>query len=332
MPQLIANFMGNWWPGLLILVIVLVIVVVLFRPRNIDGLTSHPNPVKSYAEAVQRIDVLQAREKNLNPLCQAKLLTHGDKTDRVIVFVHGYTTCPQQFAELGERFYDLGYNVLMLPVPHHGLADRMTDELGLITSEELAVYADQVVDLAPGLGKYVVMAGISMGGVIASWAAQNRSEIDFAVIMSPGFSFKPIPTSLTVPIANIVVMLPVWYVWWDTTLKEKAGPPYAYPRFTYHGLGEIMRLGFAVRAAAQRTAPAARSILVVTNANDTSVDNEVTAQMVQLWRDDHTTLATYKFEKSLGLPHDMIDPNQKGGKTDVVYPRLIDLINKSFLA
>jgi carboxylesterase len=328
MPQSIASFMGNWWLVLLILVIVLGIVVVLFRPRKIDNLKSHPNPVKSYAEAVQRIQAIQDGEKNLNLLCKATLRSHGDKTDRVIVFVHGYTNCPQQFAELGKRFYDLGYNVLLLPVPHHGLADRVTDEQRLITAEKLAAYADQVVDLAQGLGKYVVVAGISMGGVITSWAAQNRSEIDLAVIMSPGFSFQSIPSWLIAPIANIFRALPVSYAWWDADKREKGDPSYAYPRYTRHALGEIMRLGLAVRAAAQRTAPAARSILVITNANDHDVNNEVTAQMAQLWRKDGARLATEEFEAELYLPHDIIDPNQKGRKIDVVYPRLIDWISK----
>lgn len=322
------NGLRHWWPVLWILTVILVIVVTLFQPWNIDNLISHSNPVKSYAEAVQRIQTIQAAETNLNPLCQAKLLTHGDKTDRVIVFVHGYTNCPEQFAQLGKRFYDLGYNVLIVPAPHHGLVDRMTDEQGLIISEELAAYTDQVVDIAPGLGKYVVMAGISMGGVITSWAAQNRSEIDLTVILSPAFGFKEVPSWLTVPAANIFEVLPVAYEFWNQTLKENAGPFYAYPRYTKRALVEIMRLGFAVRVAAQRTAPAARSILVVTNGNEPGVSNEVIAQMVQLWRDDHANLATYEFEASLGLGHDIIDPNDSSGNIAVVYPRLIDLINK----
>jgi len=324
MPQSIASFVGSWWPGLL----VLVIVIALFHRWNIDNLKSHSNPVKSYAEAVQRFKAIQDAEISLNLSCQATLRSHGDKTERVIVFVHGYTSCPAQFAKLGDLFYDKGYNVLIVPVPYHGLADRLTDEQRFIVAEKLAAYTDQVVDLAPGLGKYVVVAGISMGGVIAAWAAQNRSEIDLAVIMSPGFSFYQIPIWLTVPVANIFRALPVFYIWWDKILKEKADPPYAYPRYTIHALGEIMRLGFAVRAVAQRTAPAARSLLVVTNASDHDVKNEITAQMVQLWRDAHANLATYEFEADLGLPHDMIDPTNPKGNTGVVYPRLIELIDK----
>jgi pimeloyl-ACP methyl ester carboxylesterase len=37
--------------------------------------------------------------------------------------------------------------------------------------------ADEVVDIAQGLGEQVSMAGISMGGVVTAWAAQNRPDI-----------------------------------------------------------------------------------------------------------------------------------------------------------
>lgn len=328
MSQPAENSTANWWPVLLTLAIVLAIVFALFQPWNIDNLTSHPNPVKSYEEAFERIQNSRSGQTNLNPVCQTQFLTHGQQTERVIVFAHGYTSCPQQFAELGKRFFDLGYNVLIVPVPHHGLTDRMTDEQSRITSEEYITYTDQVVDIAVGLGKRVIVAGISQGGVLTAWAAQNRSEIELAVIISPGFSFKEVPLPLTVPIANIFRILPVSYDWWDPALKEKLGPSYGYPRYTKRTLGEIMRLGFSVRAAAQRSAPAARSLLMVTNANDQSVSNETAAQMVQIWRTGGANIATYEFEASLGLGHDMIDPNDKDANIEVVYPRLIELINR----
>jgi carboxylesterase len=328
MSQQITNGLQKWWPALLILVVILVIVAVLFQRWNINDLISHPNPVKSYAQAVERIQAIQAGEGNLNPLCQTQFLTHGEQTERTIIFLHGYTNCPQQFSELGKRFYALGYNVLIVPLPHHGLADRMTDEQGHIKAEEFVTYADEVVDIAQGLGRYVTISGISLGGVISAWAAQNRSDVDLAVIISPGFSFNDIPTGLAAPVENIFLVLPTTYDWWDTTLKESAGPFYAYPRYSKHTLGEIMRLGFAVQAQAERAAPLGKSILVVTNASDVSVDNDVTQQVIQIWRADGAQLETYEFEASLSLGHDIIDPNDKGGNIEVVYPRLIELINK----
>jgi hypothetical protein len=93
-------------------------------------------------------------------------------------------------------------------------------------------------------------------------------------------------------------------------------------------LGEIMRLGFAVDAQAQQAAPAGGSILVINNANDFSVDNNVTIQIVQTWREAGADVKIYEFEASLGLGHDLIDPNDGDGNIEIVYTRLIELIDK----
>ncbi len=54
-------------------------------------------------------------------------------------------------------------------------------------------YGDEVVDIARGLTDHVTMAGISCGGLITGWAAQQRQDVDLAVLTSPGFGFKAIP-------------------------------------------------------------------------------------------------------------------------------------------
>jgi pimeloyl-ACP methyl ester carboxylesterase len=59
---------------------------------NLKPLISHPNPAKTYAEAMQRAAVLQGRDgDNVNPLGRTLLLTHGFPGDRVVVWLHGYT-------------------------------------------------------------------------------------------------------------------------------------------------------------------------------------------------------------------------------------------------
>ena len=320
-------FIQHRWLVILIIAVLLGLVISLFIPWNVSGLSSHPNPAKSYPEAVQRIEAMQSNNAaKMNPDCITQFMTHGQKAQQVIVMVHGYTNCPKQFQELGQRFFDLGYNVLIAPLPHHGLADRMTDEQGQLTAEELASYADNVVDIAQGLGNQVVMMGISAGGVTTSWAAQNRSDLDLAVIISPAFGFKQIPTPLTAPVMHIFSMLPDSYEWWDPALQAEAGPIHSYPRYSRHALSQTLRLGFAVQVKAQRGSPAAKKLLVVTNANDASVNNDLTAEIVANWRQHGANLATYEFPTDLKLGHDLIDPTQADQQIELVYPQLIDLI------
>jgi len=318
-----------WRVLLIFLAIIVIVAASLFVPWNIGRLVSHSNPAQSYTEAVQRIQALQAKDASkMNPDCIAQFMTHGQKTDKVVILVHGYTNCPEQFKDLGQRFYDLGYNVLIAPLPHHGLADRMTDEQGHLSADELAAYADQMVDIADGLGNQVTMVGLSAGGVTTAWAAQNRKDVDLAVIISPAFGFQAIPTAITAPVMNIVSILPDTFVWWDETLKTDSLPFHAYPRYSKHALAQIMQLGFAVQKKAKQQSPAAAKILVITNANDTSVNNILTAQVVSNWTRDGANIKTYEFPVTLGLAHDFIDPSQPNQPIDVIYPQLMDLITQ----
>ncbi len=314
-------------------VILLGIFIALFTPWNVWTLSSHPHPIQNYGEAIQRIEVLRAtRQSEMNPDCLVQLLTHGEKVQHAIILVHGYTNCPAQFRELGQELYDRGFNVLIAPMPHHGLANRLNDEQGQLTAKELTIYADELVDLAHGLGEHVDMMGISGGGVTTAWAAQNRNDIETAVIISPAFGYQQIPTRLTAPVMNIMLVLPVSFEWWDTDLKEKIGPSHAYPRYSKHALAQFMKLGFATQVRSWGTAPAAHRVIVVTNANDTSVNNALTFDVVQHWQKDGAHIETYEFPLSLGLAHDLIDPEQPAPAIEIVYPRLIELITHESIA
>ncbi len=315
---------------LMIPVVVIAILLSIMTPRNISKLTSHPHPAKSYTEALQRFIALQAKEQEkMNPLCLAQLMTHNKQTDRAIVLVHGYTNCPQQFYELGVRFYHAGYNVLIAPLPHHGQADRMTTEHAQLTAEELAAYADETIDIACGLGKKVTMMGISAGGVTTAWAAQNRSDLDLGIIISPAFGFKQVPTPLTAAAMNIFRFLPDSFEWWDPVLKEKVPPAHTYPRYSRHALVEILRLGYSVQAEADRKAPAAKRVVVILNANDNMINNDLTMKVVNIWKEHQAGVTTYEFPANLKLPHDIIGPSQPTQRIDIVYPRIMELIKQA---
>lgn len=295
---------------------------------NTGNLASHAQPVNSYAEAMQRIAALQQQENSAyNPLCRTKALTHGAKVQRAIVLVHGYTNCPEQFAALSQALYDQGYNVLVAPLPHHGLADRMNTEIEQLTAEDMTAYADYMIDTAHGLGDQVSMAGISAGGMLAAWAAAHRPDLAQAVVMAPVFGVSAIPTALAAPAANLFQLIPNWYQWWDAQDQGKSPPYHAYPRYSSRALGQLLRLGLAALDDAQRAAPQAGSVIVISNAADQSVDNNlVAAYIAALGRNGAANLRTYEFPAALGLDHDFIDPQQKKQHIDVVYPKLLELI------
>src|SRR6185436_265022 len=83
----------------------------LFLPVNQGAFESHSLPAQSFDEAKSRIGaLLKAEADSVVPACRTQFLSHEAKTARVIVFVHGYTSCPAQFAVLGKQFFDAGDN------------------------------------------------------------------------------------------------------------------------------------------------------------------------------------------------------------------------------
>ena len=289
--------------------------------------------VNQYCAAEARIAAIQAEEGklDLNPVCRTRLLTQGQKAERVIAFLHGYTSCPQQFALLAEEFFKLGYNVYLPRLPYHGLTDRFSNHLVNIKTEALVAFADSVADIAAGLGEKVTICGLSGGGTVAMWLYQSWPEVDLVVAISPFLGAVPIPSSLTELFFRLLSTLPDRFYWWDPIKREKnpLTAYYAYPGLSTHGLGEMLRLGFAVRAAAEKGLPAGKRILVITNANDRTVNNHVTARMVASWRKHGVNVQTYEFERALELPHDIIGPHRPDQKIDLVYPVLIDLATQA---
>ena len=328
MTQRLRNGSRPWWLLFVISGVLITIVYLVLTPWNTSHLSSHPRPAQSYNEALHLVEIFQEKERQkMNPVCRMQLMTHNKKTERAIILVHGYSSCPQQFHELGQRFFDSGYNVLITPLPHHGLADRMTNAHAQLTAEELAAYADQAVDIARGLGGQVFMMGLSAGGVTTAWAAQNRNDIDLAVIISPAFGFKKIPAPLTAAAMNFYTILPDALEWWDPLLKEKAPPAHSYALYSRHALVQILRLGFTTLNDARHHPPAAKKIIMVLNANDIMVNNDETNNMIKVWKADKANLTTYEFRADLKLGHDLIDPSQPDQRTEIVYPRLMGLID-----
>jgi pimeloyl-ACP methyl ester carboxylesterase len=220
-----------------------------------ESLQSHANPTTDYAAAVSRFQKMQENEgPELNPVCGSILLTHGQRTERAVVFFHGYTNCPQQFRELGQIFYDMGYNVLIPRLPRHGMADRKVENLSPLKAEELRDCADTSVEIMCGLGRKVYVAGLSAGGTLAAWIAQNRSEVTRAILIAPALGLtRREGTRLQKGMALLLPLLPDIRTDWFST--DPHAPDHAYPGFSSRALGQLLRLSVATFAGAFDRAP-----------------------------------------------------------------------------
>jgi carboxylesterase len=296
---------------------------------NRSVFASHPQPAQDYKEAAERINALQARDGlEVNPVARSTFLTHEQRVEHALLLFHGYTNSPKGFQALGKMFHEIGFNVLIPREPHHGLNDRMTTAQEKVTAAGLVRFAEEAVDMVQGLGERVTVAGISMGGVLAAWVAQNRADIALAAPISPAFAFQALPRRLAPLGSQLFRWLPNRYMWWDPEVQDIPHPPYhCYPRYATRALAHILHLGQMVLGQARRSPPCAREILVITNPTDESVDNRGAAKMVEAWRRvGGTQVRTYEFEQKHKLIHDLIDPEQPKGKIEIVYPILLDLL------
>ena len=311
-----------------LLALLAVAVVLLLRPARTRRFPSHPHPATDYADALRRVAAVEARDgAAISPECRTLLLTHGARSTRAVVLLHGLTNCPEQFRALGERLYERGANVYIPRLPEHGLADCMTTALARLDARAMCEATDEAVDIGRGLGDSVIVVGLCIGGSMAAWAAQERTNVARAVPIAPLQGLARAPGALTGPAMNLMLALPNHFVWWDDKVKtDLPGPKHVYPRFSTRSVAQALLLGASVEAEARRAPPAARSIVMITVGGDVAVDNPAVARLAQIWRSHGARLTAYEFPAALRLNHDIVDPEQIGGNPALVYPVLLDLI------
>ncbi len=274
-------------------------------------------------EALARVRELRAAEHGLNPRCGYGLFDHGRQTEWAIVLIHGFTSCPAMYDQLAAELHGRGFNIVVPRLPRHGVADRLTTQMSHLQAEDMAATTAESVEIASGLGERVVVAGLSLGGVLAGWVAQSR-PVDRAVLIAPLFGAPVMPERVSDLLGLVADRMPNRFLWWDSKLKLEIGPSYAYPRFPTHAYGEMLKLGYDVKRAARRGGPECPDIRVVLNRADPAVKNAATDRLVAAWQRHGASVRTYEFKRELGLGHDLISPEQPGARTAEVYPVLID--------
>lgn len=302
------------------------------RPKPQSLLYSAPNPARDYDEALVRFAAMQALDgPEINPVCRSTLLTHDERTDDVIVLVHGITNCPRQFVQLAPLFFERGFNVVVPRIPWNGYADQSGVAMEHLMAQELRAFGDEIVDIARGLGERVTVLGLSGGGVVAAWIAQCRADVEKAVVIAPCIGIvADTPLGYTGNVATnrfataLMHVLPNMMT--QTFRPMKGGPPHNYQGFATRGLGQTTGLGLAVYNTARMQPPAAKTIAMITNDRDVAVNNVLARDLARRWQAlAPGRVTSYVFREGSMLDHDIIDPTQKNQRVDYVYPILLHL-------
>jgi pimeloyl-ACP methyl ester carboxylesterase len=312
--------------GIVLLVLLGIILLLGLVPVSVPDLPSAPDPAVDYDAAVNRFEAYTAGEEGIlmSPKSASILMSHGEKTDKVYVLIHGWTNSPFQWVDFGQLLYDQGYNVLILRLPFHGLASHDVAELQHATPELMRDYADDVVDIAAGLGDEVHVVGLSVGASIASWIAQNRTDVARAMPISPMYGISTLPKFVDYFLLNLAYRAP------NFNLTDPSEPQreHVYRGESSKGVVNVMLFGSALFEQAEGEETAVTDIIVVTNDNDTTVNNRLTNEMTDLWRVTGSEPVTYVFPKELGYPHNSID-RTCNPDADAVYATLLELLGET---
>ena len=171
------------------------------------------------------------------------ILHHGKQTDKVVVLLHGLSDSPFYMQGIARNLFDQGINVIVpLNVGHGQLeadADMHDDKL----AERWAAHLNDVVKLAPQLGKKVYLGGFSTGGALSVQHYLHHPEGISGIMLFSG--------ALALD-SGVERLSRIWGIQWIASMIDgdyvTDGPnPYKYPTIaSFSGL-ELMEVIADVR-------------------------------------------------------------------------------------
>ena len=251
---------------------------------------------------------------------------HGERRSRAVVLLHGMSASPPQFARYARDLYQRGHNVIVPRLPRHGHADRLSTALERLRPDDLYEATAQYVAVAAELGDRVTIAGFSLGGLLAAWAAQNF-EVDRAVAIAPFFGVSWLPGFMMSGVSEIILRVPNRFQWWNPLLRERQLPEHGYPRYSTHAVAHAFHIASGVLHEARRRAPRAKRVVLVTNAREATVNNRAIRRLYRHWRETNPELIELLILRGLPPSHDVVEPLRRSDLAERAYPFLLNAID-----
>ena len=296
----------------------------------VGSATSRTRVDAPYRDASHHIDAIvdgDRADPRIAPAGRSRFYHHGHRVKNVVVLLHGFTNCPQQFDEFAVRLFRSGCNVYVPRIAFHGYRDRLTMALASLTVDGLSAMTNAYFASARSLGDRVTVLGLSLGGAMALALAQSV-PVDHAIAVAPFLMPIGIPSVIGLPAMSALDRLPDEYVWWDPRVRENCRLLYAYPGFPTHALATLVFFADTVARAANVSPPRGRHCTLVTNSNESAVNNGTALDLIRRWNVSGAAYSAVSLT-DLGAPrHDIIDPTTFPDARTLVYPKLQALIER----
>ena len=259
------------------------------------------------------VQATQAQEATLSLMQggQSRFFYRDRRTDKVLLFFHGFTATPEQFVPIATVFYEAGYNVLVPRLPGHGLAGDWNRHQPPPLPEDEQVYqafGEFWLQQARAFGDRVVIGGLSGGSTLATWLALKHSQqVDRALLFAPYLSNSNIAVGL------IVRILDIYFEWQTPPTAANLG----YPGFLMPALRLFLELGQAVFDLAEGS-PAA-PMLIVSSDRDLAVNNKDLAALFASVLPHQPRSWYFNFDAQFDVGHNMMTEAEGNECVDFVF-------------
>jgi len=277
------------------------------------------------ARAHAQLEALAAEERgvaDLDPANASRWWIGEGVADVAVVLLHGFTNNPRQYAQLAPLLAARGHAVIVPRVRYHGYRDRLTDAIEALTASDWEEAALRAIAIAALCGRRVVVAGISVAGTLCGWLA-SRVAVDHTIAIAPFCGIRELPGGANGVFGGALRTLPNRFFWWDPRRHEGQLPLHAYPRFSTHALGQSLLLADELVPGEPGDA-ATRRVTMLFNDAEPIVNNAYAERRFAVLRECGVQLVRETIH--VANTHDIIEPQIPQARPDVVYPRLIALI------
>lgn len=147
------------------------------KPASLSSTQADQQAAFAYDLGVKEFEIY--REERIKTISHPevhgpKLLTHGHPTEYVVVFTHGLFESPRFNESIVKAFYSRGINIVMPTLPGHWADPK--ELMNKTKPEDLIAESERVFEIARKLGKNVILAGYSLGGLMSVRGALSHPE------------------------------------------------------------------------------------------------------------------------------------------------------------
>jgi esterase/lipase len=227
-------------------------------------------------------------------------------TEKLILFFHGFTAIPEQFAVISTALFDAGYNVIVPRLPGHGITGDWTSKQPPPLPETPVIYQEfalEWLDAVQPIAQQVIVGGLSGGATLAAWLAAQR-HVDRTLLFAPYLNNNN-------GFINWVVETFEFYFKWRTAPNTVN---FGYEGFRMPALRAFLNLGQTVLEHGSVGAP---SLIVSSDADPTTPESDF-EQLYQATSAAHTPTWNIRFESALSIPHNMMTSAEGNPHIDLV--------------